>query len=166
MANFADLPTVGTLRLDRTLEAAVQASWNELMPSAEAGAIQIEYRVESDGALQYLRILGSTTRGYWNLICEQWMTASWSHVPGLLFSGNHYSENLAHLLEIVARRRDAFVNVSGTSRNGSLYISPPSEDERRIALRLVADVFTDLGSSPVEQLITAWTGGHPEIAAD
>lgn len=157
MASFVDLPTVGTLRLDRTLECAVHAAWDELMPTAKAGSIQVEYRIEGDGFLQYLKIWASTKKGYWNLVCEQWMTAAWSHVPGLQFSEGYYSEALAHFLEIIARHQKVFISVSGTGRNGSLQISPPTEGERREARRLIADVAAVLGSTPVEQLVTAWT---------
>jgi len=165
--SFADLPTVRTLRLDRAVESAVQASWNELMPVTESGSIQIEYRIESDESLQYLRIWVSTKRGYWNLVCEQWITAAWSHVPGLQFSEGYYSEALAHFLEIVARHQRAFHSVSGTCRNGSLQISPPTEDESRQARRLIADVIEVVGSSPVEQLVAACTEAQTvEVAAD
>lgn len=164
MASFVDLPTVGTLRLDRTLEAALQAAWDELMATAKAGSIQVEYRIEGDGSLQYLKILASTTRGYWDLVCEQWMTAAWSHAPGLQFSEGYYSESLAHFLEIIARHQKVFINVSGGGRNGSLQISPPTEEESREARRLIADVVAVLGASPVEQLVTAWTDAQTEEA--
>jgi len=163
--SFADLPAVGTLRLDRTLESAVQASWNELMPVTDTASIQVEYRIESDGALQYLRIWASTKRGYWNLVCEQWITAAWSHVSGLQFSEGYYSEALGRFLEIVARHQRAFHNVSGTCRNGLLLISPPTEDESREARCLIADVIAVLGSSPVEQLVAAWTEAQTEVVA-
>ena len=165
MASFVDLPTSGTSRLDRALEGAVRAAWDELMPTAKAGSIQVEYRVESDGSLQYLKILASTNWGYWNLVCEQWMTAVWSHVPGLQFSKGYYSESLAHFLEIIARHQKVFISVSGTGRNGSLQISPPTEDENREARCLIADVVAILGASPVEQLVTAWTEAQTEETA-
>lgn len=164
MASFIDLPTVGTLRLDRTLVGAVQAAWDELMPTAKAGSIQVEYGVEGDGSLQYLKILASTKRGYWNLVCEQWITAAWSHVPGLQFSEGYYSESLAHFLEIIARHQKEFISVSGTGRNGSLQICPPTGEESREARRLIADVVAVLGASPVEQLVTAWTEAQTEEA--
>jgi len=135
------------------------------MPVAESGSIQIEYRIESDGSLQYLRIWVSTKRGYWSLVCEQWITAAWSHVPGLQFSEGYYSEALAHFLEIVARHQSAFHNVSGTCRNGSIQISPPTDGESRLAHCLMADVIAALGSSPAEQLVAAWTEAQSEATA-
>lgn len=59
MAGFVDLPLVGTLRFDRTLAGAIQAVWDELMPTAKAGSIQVEYRIEGDGFLQYVKIFAS-----------------------------------------------------------------------------------------------------------
>ncbi len=165
MASFVDLPAVGTLQLDHTLEGAVQASWNELMPTAKAGSIQVEFQVEDDGGLQYLKVWASTKRGYWNLVCEQWITPGWSHVPGLQFCEGYYSEALAHFLEIIARHQKVFISLSGTDRNGLLLISPPTEDESRQARRLIADVAAALGASPVEQLVTAWTQAQTEDAA-
>src|ERR1051325_4629496 len=134
--SFADLPNVGTLRLDRALESAVQVSWNDLMSVAESGSIHLEYRIESDGSLQYLKIWASTRRGYWNLVCEQWITSAWLHSPGLHFFDGYYSEGLAHFLEIVARHQGTFIGVSGTCRCGSLHTSQPTEDESREARRL------------------------------
>lgn len=167
MASFVDLPTVGTLRLDRALEAAVQAWWHELMPTADAGMIQVEYRIESDGSLQYVKILAPTASRGWKLVCEQWITAAWSHVPGLQFSEGYDSEALAHFLEIIARQPKVLVSISGTGRNGWLHIPPPTEDEIRDARRLVAEVIAVLGSSPVERLVTAWTEARTkETAAD
>ena len=165
MAGFLDLPTVGTLRLARTLEGAVLAVWDELMPTAKAGSIQVEYRVEGDGSLQYLKIWASTKRGSWNLVCEQWILAAWSHVPGLQFSEGFYSEALAHFLEIVARHPKVFTSLSGTDRNGLLQISAPTEEGSREARHLIADAVAALGSTPVEQLVTAWTAGQAEEAA-
>ena len=165
MAGFVDLPLVGTLRFDRTLAGAIQAVWDELMPTAKAGSIQVEYRIEGDGFLQYVKIFASTEWGYWNLVCEQWITAAWSHVPGLQFSKGYYSESLAHFLEIIARHQKVFINVSGEGRNGSLQISPPTEEESREARRLTADVVAVLGSTPVEQLVTAWTEAQTEKSA-
>lgn len=165
MASFVDLPKVGTSRLDRILEGAVQAAWDDLMPAAKAGSIQVEYRIEADGSLQYLKIWASTKRGCWNLVCEQWITAAWSHVPGLQFSKGYYSESLGHFLEIVARHQKVFISVSGTGRNGLLQIFRPTEDESREARRLIADVVAVLGASPVEKLVTAWTEAQTEESA-
>lgn len=124
--------------------------------------MRVEYGLASDGSMQYLKIWASTTRGYWNLICEQWMTTAWSHVPGLRFSTGYYSESLAHLLEIIARHHDVLMTVSGEHRNGSLQISPPTEEESREARRLTADVVAVLGASPVEQLVAAWKAVQTE----
>ena len=146
------------LRLDHTLEAALKAHWNELMPETDAGLIQVEYRTEKDGNLQYLKIWASTDRSGWNLICEQWVTAAWSQVPGLQFSPGYYSKGLGRVLEVISRNQNAFTTPADSEQNGRLQVSAPAEEERRTAENCVAEVLASLGSSPTEQLVTAWTG--------
>jgi hypothetical protein len=157
MTKLVNLPPAGTMRLDRVLEAAVQAHWNELMPAEDAGSIQVEYRTESDASLQYLKIWASTARGHWDLVCEQWITAAWSHVPGLQFCSGYYSKAFGRLLEVVTRHQSAFVELSGPCRDGMIQVSAPAEDERRAAESWIAEVLAGLSSSPAEQLVTAWT---------
>jgi len=160
LENVVDLmnrPEVGTMRLDRILADVVQAHWNELMPAENTGSVQVEYRTESDASLQYLKIWASTSRGYWHLVCEQWVTAAWSHVPGLQFFSDYYSEALGRLLEVVTRHQGAFLPLSEPCRDGMVQVSAPSEDERRAAENRIAEVLAGLSSSPAEQLVTAWT---------
>jgi len=46
------------VRLDRALEAAVVAHWNDLMPNSNAtGAIEIMYGTGTDHTIDYLKIL-------------------------------------------------------------------------------------------------------------
>jgi hypothetical protein len=156
----------GSMRLDRTLEALVEAHWDELMPVAGGGWIQVEYRTGSDGLLQYLKIWASMTRGRWDLVCEQWTTAAWSHVPGLQFSPGYYSEGLGHALEVVSRHQKTFAQLAGPDQNGLLPISAPQEDERRAAKSWMTEVLATLGSSPTEELVTAWTGGKNPVPAE
>jgi hypothetical protein len=151
-----NLPAVGTMRLDRILQDAVQAHWNELMPAEDDGWVHIEYRTESDASLQYLKIWGSTTRGCWHLICEQWMTTAWSHVPGLQFFSDYYSEGLGRVLEVVTRHQSAFLPLE-PCQNGMIQVSPPTKEERRTAESWIAEVLARLSASPAEQLVTAWT---------
>ena len=166
MATFAEVATAGTLRFDDALKSALQASWNELMPDGARGAIQVEYGIANDGTLQYVKIWESTKRGYWNLVCEQWTTDAWSHVPGLQFSNGYYSEFLARFLELVARHQDILINVPGGTGNGSLQISPPTDREIREARSLTTDVVAVLSASHVEQLVRAWTEKQTGEMAD
>jgi hypothetical protein len=163
MATLAYLPAVGTLQLDRTLESIVQVHWNELMPAEDVGQVQVEYHADSDGRLQYMKIWASTARGQWHLVCEQWMIAAWSHVPGLQFSPPYYSEALGRALELVARHQNAFAPLARARGNGLLQISPPTEDERRAAQDFISEVLAGLGSSATEKLVTSWTGGKATI---
>src|SRR5512142_112978 len=158
MADVEDLRAVETLQLDRTLESIVQVHWNALMPAKNAGQIQVEYRTDSDGRLQYLKIWASTERGRWDLVCEQWITAAWSHVPSLRFSPRYYSEALGRTLEVVARHQNAFAPPAGARRDALLQISPPTADERQTAQEFLTEVLAGLGASATEQLVTSWTG--------
>jgi hypothetical protein len=138
MPNLMNLP--GSIRIDSILESAVQACWTELMPAADAGAIQIEHGAQSDDSLQYLKFWSSTKRGHWELICEQWFTAAWAHLPGLQFFGGHHSENFGRALEAVARSQSAFAKGSGQGRGGFILVTPPTEDERQAAEIRIAEI--------------------------
>lgn len=158
MTTIVHSPANGSLQLERTLESIVQVHWNELMPAEDAGKIKVEYGIESDGRLQFLKIWASTLAGRRELVCEQWVAAS-SHVSGLQFSPPYYSEALGRALEVVARHQNAFAPLAVARRDGLLHIVAPTQDERRAAQQFISEVLAGLGSSATEKLVTSWTEG-------
>ena len=75
-------------------------------------------------------------------------------------------EGLGHALEVVSRHQKTFAQLAGPDQNGLLPISAPREDERRAAKSWMTEVLATLGSSPTEELVTAWTGGKNPVPAE
>jgi hypothetical protein len=72
MTIIGDLQPTQPLSLDSALRYAVVQSWDELMPQATTGSIQIEYQNAVDSELQYLKLWKSKELGHWDLIAEFW----------------------------------------------------------------------------------------------
>ena len=52
--------------LNHIVESAVAVNWKALIRGAKAALVQVEYRLDEELSLTYLRIWSSTTRGYWS----------------------------------------------------------------------------------------------------
>ena len=140
-------------RLDRTLEYAVIRSWKELMPNSISGSIHIDYQTGADGSLDFLKIFASTIRGYWNQVCECWMRPLWSHTTGVCFCSDYHSADLARTLELVIENQDTFTKVP--NKHATLYISTPTEEERREAEASTGVAPDHEGSTPMASLVGA-----------
>jgi hypothetical protein len=131
--------------LDRLLEAAIVVTWADLVHSAEAGLIHIEYGFVPAGTLDYLKVWLSLTRGHWLLACEYWMTASTFHSTGVRFDNGYESEGLAHILNGVMQHQAEFDLPANLGRQGLLQISTPTADERAAAEKLVHEALDQMG---------------------
>jgi hypothetical protein len=141
-ASTNDLP-----RLDCALEAAVVAHWNDLMPDSPArGAMEILYGTAADHILQYLKVLSSETRGYWNLVCEYWLKPLWSHSVGLSFAREAHSAEFAAALTLLVKREGIFVGLPSPDR--SIQISCPTPSEQNTAKQFMDNIRTRLVEAP------------------
>jgi hypothetical protein len=136
--------------LERVLESAVVVSWADLMRGAENGLIHIEYGFAPSGTLDYLKVWSSITRGHWLLACEYWTSASTFHDTGVHFDNGYQSESLAHILELVMQRQNAFALPPNLGRQGLLQILTPTEEESTAAAASVNEAFDRLGSALAE----------------
>jgi hypothetical protein len=132
--------------LQQILEFAIVASWQDLTNGAEPELIQIEYHFAA-GTLDDLRIWSSIIRGHWLLICEYWMSASDTHSRGMRFDNGYHSEGLAHALEFVMQRQNAFALRPNMGRPGLLQIPRPTEAEIRAAQTSVREAFDHVSSA-------------------
>ena len=139
--------------LDRILESAVVVSWADLMRDAQTGLIHIEYGFAPSGALDFLKIWSSLTRGHWLLACEYWMTASTFHGTGIRFDNGYESEGLAQILELVMRHQSEFDLPMNRGRQGLLQISRPTPEESDAAGELVQEAFDRLGLALAEPAV-------------
>ena len=119
--------------LERILESAVVVSWADLMHGTQTGLVHIEYGFAPSGTLDYLQVWSSITRGHWLLACEYWMSASTFHGTGVHFDNGYQSEGLAHILEVVMQRQNAFALPPNLGRHGLLQITTPTEAESTAA---------------------------------
>jgi hypothetical protein len=74
------------------------------------------------------------------------MSASNSHSSGVHFDNGYQSEGLAHILEFVMQRQDAFALPLNRGRQGLLQISTPTQDESAAAAASVSEAFDRLDS--------------------
>jgi hypothetical protein len=138
--------------LQQILEFAIVACWQDLTNGAEPELIQIEYNFAA-GTLDDLRIWSSITRGHWLLICEYWMSASDSHSRGMRFDNGYHSEGLAHTLEFVMQRQNAFALPPNLGRPGLLQIPRPTEAEIGVAQTSVRETFDQVSSAFAEPIL-------------
>ena len=122
-----------TIHLDHILESAIVVSWPDLMRGTHTGAVHIEYAFAPTGALDYMKVWTSVSRGHWLLACEYWMSANTFHGVGVGFENGYQSEELARILEFVMQHQDSFVPPPNLGRQGLLQIPMPPEKESAAA---------------------------------
>jgi hypothetical protein len=132
--------------LDRILESAIIASWSDLMRGTYTGLIHIEYAFAPTGALDYMKVWTSITRGHWLLACEYWMSANTFHGIGIRFDNGYKSEGLARILEFVMQHQNSFVTPPNLGRQGLLQIPTPTEEESAAAAISINEAIHDLES--------------------
>jgi hypothetical protein len=136
------------LSLDQALRYAVIQSWDELMPQASDGSIQIEYQNANDSELQYLKLWKSTALGRWDLVAEFWEKAMWGNSAGLRM-GKEYlqSAGTVWILEFVLEHQANFTSLAGTT--GVLQIFAPTPAERAQAAAWIEVACGQFGVVPV-----------------
>lgn len=132
--------------LDRILEAAVVASWADLMRGAQTGLVHIEYGFAPSGTLDFLQIWSTVGRGHWLLVCSCWMSASGFHQADIYFENGYKSEGLAHILESVMQHQEGFTLPQNLGRPGLLQIPTPKDEEGPAAAALVNEICEHFGS--------------------
>ena len=119
--------------LARVLQSAVILSWDDLMPPGATGSIHIEYGTAASGTIDFLKVLSSTTRGCWKLVCEYWVSSSWGHTPGMSFGDIPCPRQFAHAIQELMQHESEFTHPCESSCNGMIQITPPTEAERKDA---------------------------------
>lgn len=132
--------------LDRILECTVVLSWADLVQANESGVIHIDYGFGAGDSIEYLRLWLSTTRGYWNLACEYWMSPSTLHASGIRFQNGYKSNDLPYTLDLIMQHQNAFVASPDVGRNGLLQIQQPTQEQRSAAGSSMAEAFEHIKS--------------------
>ena len=103
------------------------------MRGTHADLVHIEYAFAPTGALDYMKVWMSISRGHWLLACEYWMSANTFHGVGVRFENGYQSEELARILEFVMQHQDSFVPPPNLGRQFRLQIPTPTEKESAAA---------------------------------
>ena len=146
MVTTSNLRTIASLSWKGMLSNTIVFNWNEIMPEAATGQIQIEYHVGPAGVVEFLKVWGATIRGHWDLICSCWAHSGSSSQSGLQFANGHKSDTFRGMLDSIMQHQDLFLVETAPDSDCMIQVSPPTDGERISALKMV-DVLRDRLSS-------------------
>jgi hypothetical protein len=131
--------------IDRILQCAVALNWKSLTAD-ETTAMQIEYRTGPRQSLECVKLWSSTSRGYWNLLCEYWMLSSSAHESGTTFTSGKPSAEFAWMMDAVMQHQREFTSTSNGFVDGLVQISPPTEADMASAQEDMTEALDRIGS--------------------
>ena len=120
------------MELDKALQFAVIAAWDDLMKASQPSSVRVEYQGKPGTALDNMSVWSSKVWGYHDLVCD-WTSASSAHPSGVCFKNGHGSDKLADSLSFIMNNQDRFTRPADAGRNGLVLIDPPAIDERQEA---------------------------------
>ena len=134
--------------LDRALELAVVASWDELVDPGEACSIHIEYVNLPELPVNSLEVWKIKNRGYGTLVCRYSTAGSNSlvsrlEVPAMHFANSYRSQTLADNLDFILRNQHLLSRSSDRSTHGLVQVDLPLEKDRESAKIWSREVRTD-----------------------
>ena len=118
------------MELDKALEFAVIAAWQDLMKTANPCSVRVEYQSEPGTSLDYLTVWSVKAGGYQDLVCDYWTWTSPAHASGVRFTNGFHSDGLGQTLDFVMKDQDQFTRPVDACRDGLVLIYPPTEDDR------------------------------------
>jgi hypothetical protein len=124
--------------LDRALEFAVVASWDELVDPGEACSIHVEYVNLFELPVNSVEVWKIKNRGYGTLVCDYSMSRSDSTaVPTeprrMHFANSYHSKTLAENFDFIMRNQLQFSRPPDLSIHGLVQIDLPTAEERESA---------------------------------
>jgi hypothetical protein len=124
--------------LDRALELAVVASWDELVVPGEAASLHVEYVNLSEFPVNSLEVWKIEDRGDGTLVCRYSAAGANSlvsrlEVPAMQFANSYHSQTLADNLDFILRNQHRFSRISGRSIHGLVQVDLPLEGDRENA---------------------------------
>ena len=133
--------------LDRALELAVVASWDELVDPGEACSIHVEYVNLSELPVNSLEVWKIKNRGYGTLVCRYStgsnLLVSRLEVPAMHFANSYGSQTLADSLDFILRNQQQLSRPSDRSIHGLVRVDLPLEKDRESAEIWSREVRTD-----------------------
>lgn len=122
------------MELDRALELAVIASWQDLVERGERPSVRVEYENVPNIPLKSLEVWSRKGRGYKALICRYTVAppespAASVEVPTILFANSYHSKMLADDLDFIMSNQGLFARPLHRSTHGLVDIDCPSEKD-------------------------------------
>ena len=119
------------MELDRALELAVVASWEDLVKPGDTCSVHVEYEKQPNSPLSSLSVWTIKNRGYGTLVCRYSNSSSPSlEGPPIHFANSYRSKTLADTLDFVVRNQNNFTRPGDRSIHGLVQISRPGEKDR------------------------------------
>ena len=147
------------MELDKALEFAVIAAWQDLMKTANPCSVRVEYQSEPGTSLDYLTVWSVKAGGYQDLVCDYWTWTSPAHASGVRFTNGFHSDGLGQTLDFVMKDQDQFTRPVDACRDGLVLVYPPTEAERREASNWTGEVqgtATNFGGATDERVPLSW----------
>jgi hypothetical protein len=123
------------MELDRALELAVVASWEDMVKPGDTCSVHVEYEKQSDSPLSSVMVWTIRNRGYGTLVCRYSVAPSNSASPSfegppVHFANSYYSKKFADTLDFVMRNQNRFTRPADRSIHGLVQIDCPSQEDR------------------------------------
>src|SRR5438094_8742284 len=113
------------MELDKALQYAVIAAWEDLATVSRPCSARAEYLCEPGTALDYLSVWSVRAGGEQFLVCDYWTCASSVHPSGVRFRHGRFSDQLAQTLDLLMNKQDRFTSPAAARRYGLILIYPP-----------------------------------------
>ena len=123
------VPSVGALQLDATLADMLAFYWSDLMPELTAGLVHVEYHVEPHGSVGFIKVWASTTRGYWDLVCDYFMCSGATAKRGFRFANGYKSKGLERMLRSIMQHQEIFLMDTPPGADRMIQVFPPTEKD-------------------------------------
>jgi hypothetical protein len=134
------------MELDKALQYAVIAAWEDLAKVSKPSSARVEYLCEPGTALDYLSVWSVRAGGEQDLVCDYWTWTSSAHPSGVRFRNGHSSDQLAQTLDLIMNNQDRFTRPADGGRYGLILIYPPAEDARAKAGATMREVQENPGN--------------------
>ena len=122
------------MELDKALQLAVIAAWDDLMKASQPSSARVEYQGKPGTSLDNVSVWSAKAWGYHDLVCDYWTSASSAHSSGVSFKNGHGSDKLTDTLGFIMKNQHQFTRPADAGRNGLVLIDPPGADERQEAV--------------------------------
>lgn len=140
------------MELDRALELAVAASWEDIVKPGDVCSVHVEYEKQPDSPLASLSVWKIKNRGYGTLVCRYDVAPpnSASSAPELSrahFANSYQSKILANCLDFIMTNQGQFTRPADRSIHGMVQIECPSKEARSEAAAWHQPACTELAET-------------------